>query len=279
MGLFRAPSAPPPMPSADATAAKSAEVNRRTAITQQEMNMVDQETPYGSLTYDQIGVTPDGSPRWRARTSLTPDAQARLDQQNLLDRNANQIAIDQLGRVSQTLSTPFKIDNAGTEARLMELGRARLDPMFSERRSALDTEMVNRGIRPGTEAYARSMGSFEQGRNDAYNQLLLNGRQQAVAEAIMERNQPLRETAALMGMGQLENPQFANTPQTGVQGVDYGGLVAANARDANERYRTDMGRHNAMMGGLFGLGGAALRAGMGGFGGGGGGLSTGPSLY
>ena len=41
------------------------------------------------------------------------------------------------------------------------------------------------------------------------------------------------------------------TPQTGVGGVDYTGLVEDN-------YQQKVAQHNAMLGGLFGLAGTAM---------------------
>ena len=249
MGIFKAPQQPNPA----AVAAEQARMNRDTAVAGQELSMVDQAGPYGSLTYSQIGTTPSGTPRYRATTTLSPEQERALGQERVIDERTNQIAIDQLGRVGAHLGTPFRLDTAAVEGRLMDLGRARLDPRFERERTALDAELVNRGIRPGTEAYARSMGTFNEGRNDAYNQLLLSGRQQAVSEAYAERNQPINEIGALLGLGQIQNPQFVQTPQAQVQGVDYAGLVNANANRASQA-------HGAMLGGLFGLGGAAVRA-------------------
>ena len=35
--------------------------------------MVNQVTPYGNLTYKQIGMNPDGSPKYEANTQLSPE--------------------------------------------------------------------------------------------------------------------------------------------------------------------------------------------------------------
>jgi hypothetical protein len=130
------------------------------------------------------------------------------------------------------------------DARLMELGRSRLDPMFDERSAALETDLMNRGIRPGSDAYASARSGFGRERTDAYNQLLLNGRGQALAE----REVPLRELTMLLGGG---NPQFGQAPSPGVAPVDYTGPVS-------QQYQAQTQQHNAMMGGLSGMAGTAL---------------------
>lgn len=240
----------PAQPDYGQLAAQQAATNRAAARDEMTMNMVDQDTPYGRLVYSQIGEV-NGTPRFKATTELSASGQRRLGQQERMGERTGDIALQQIDRVGSTLAQPFRVDNDATEARLLELGRKRLDPAFEQRRAALDTDLVNRGIRPGTEAYARSIGSLNEARNDATNQLLLDGRQQAVAEAMMERQQPLRETAALMGYGALENPQFVSTPRASIAPVDV-------MSGPMEGYRQQVGQHNAMMGGLFSLGSAAI---------------------
>lgn len=73
-----------------------------------------------------------------------------------------------------------------------------------------------------------------------------NSRKDWLNEAYTKRNQPLQEISALMSGSQLQNPNFVTTPQTGVGGVDYTGLV-------NNKYQAEMQGRNSMLGGLFGL--------------------------
>ena len=79
-------------------------------------------------------------------------------------------------------------------------------------------------------------------------------RQNAISEAIQERQVPLNELAALLSGVQVQGPNFVNTPQTGVSGTDITGPIM-------QQYQQQMAQRNAMMGGLFGLGGAALAGG------------------
>jgi len=224
-------------------------MNKETAIAQQQINMVDQQGPDGSLTYSQTGTYSDGTPKFTATTALSPTQQAIKDAEDQFGQNSLGIANAQLGRVTESLSTPFKLDNEGTEARLFDLGRKRLDPRFAEESAALETDLINRGIRPGTAAYESMRRSFGESKNDAYNQLLLSGRQQAVNELVMERNQPLKELAQLLGFGTVDQPQFVNTPTTRVDAPDLTGLVQSN-------YQNKVASRNAALGGLFSVGSA-----------------------
>jgi hypothetical protein len=106
------------------------------------------------------------------------------------------------------------------------------------------------------------MQRFGQTKNDALDQLLLSGHQTAVNDILTERNQPINEITALMSGSQVGQPNFTNTPQTNVGGVDYAGMVANNYNAQNDQYKAQLGQQNAMMGGLFGLGGTLGSAAM-----------------
>lgn len=78
-------------------------------------------------------------------------------------------------------------------------------------------------------------------------------RGQGLQEAYAARAQPINELAALLGGSQVQQPNFMNTPQTGVAGVDYTGLV-------NNQYQQQLQQYQAGLGGLFGLGSALIGA-------------------
>lgn len=267
--------APPTPPDPTATAQAQGQMNQNTAVTQQLLNMTDQVTPNGTLKYDQTGqstfVGADGKtysvPKFTATTTLTPEQQALLDLTNKTKTNLGQIGVDQSKKIGDLLGTNLKLGNEETEARLMELGSARLDPRFAKDEDALRTRLANQGIQPGSAAWNAEMTQFQQGKNDAFNQLLLTGRGQANNELVTERNQPINEITALMSGSQVSNPTFSSTPTTAVGGVDYAGMVNNNYNAQTQQYNTQVGNQNAMMGGLFGLtgtlGSAAMKYGPG----------------
>ncbi|MBX5089346.1 tail fiber domain-containing protein [Rhizobium lentis] len=238
-----APKAPDPAK----TAAAQTESNKATAITQYGLNATNQVTPYGNLTYTQNGTWSDGTPRFTATQTLSPEQKVLYDQQTQLGSKMNNLAIGQTDRLQNVLSSPIDLSNEATESRLMELGRARLDPIVAQRQKATEAELINKGVRPGTEAYRRATEAVNQQTNDAYNQLLLTGRGQAVQEALAERNQPINEISALMGGGQVQTPSFVNTPTPGVNGTDVAGIT-------NNAYNQNMQAYQSKMSGLLGLG-------------------------
>jgi hypothetical protein len=260
------PAAPDPV----ATAKAQGDMNQNTATTQQLLNMTNQVTPDGSLTYTQTGnnsfTGADGKtytvPQFTATQTLSPTQQLLKTLGDRTKQNIGQIGVDQSAKIGGLLGTNLKLGNEATEARLMDLGSRRLDPVFARNEEALRTRLTNAGIQPGSAAWNAEMTQFQQGKNDAYDQLLLTGRGQANQELLTERNQPINEISALMSGSQVSQPNFTNTPQAQVAGVDYAGMVRDNYNAANQQYQAKLQQQNALMGGLFGLAGTATGMGI-----------------
>lgn len=253
-------SAPPPAPDPVATAKAQAASNKETAITQYGLNATNQVTPEGTLSYKQIGTWPDGTPRFESTQTLSPEQQNLYNLSTKTQGNIGQIGVDQSARIGELLGKPVAMGNEATEARLMELGRKRLDPMFAQRSAALDTKLANQGIMPGSEAYKRATGALGEQENDAYNQLLLGGRSQANQELLTERNQPINEITALLSGSQVSQPNWTNTPQSNVAPVDYMGAVQNQYAGQLNAYNQQQANKQANMGGLYGLAGTAATA-------------------
>lgn len=259
---MKAPKAPDPVQTAQAQAG----VNLSTAVTQQNLNMVDQVNPWGSVDYSQNGSTrfKDSFGNWvevptfTQTTTLSPEQQAIFDKAQGAQANLAGIAETQSGRVAETLNDPFEFTNQDAADWAYDLAQTRIAPQQAKNEAALRSKLVNSGIRPGTAAWNSEMERLTQSVTDQNNQLALTGRSQAFAEDLAVRNQPLNELNALLTQSQVANPAQMSSaaPQVGVGGVDYAGMVQDN-------YAAKMAQHNAMMGGLFGLAGAGASAAMG----------------
>ncbi len=241
---------PPPAPDPVAVAKAQEQTNVRSATAQTGLNSTNQITPYGNLTYTQIGNWGDNTPHFQVEQSLSPEQQTLLNQQNEYGRLTGQLGIDQTKKLSELLSRPVDLNNESTEAALMQRGRMRLDPMMAQRREGLENKLYNQGVRPGSEAWGRAMTEMGQQENDAYNQLILGGRGQAVQEALTARNQPINEITALMSGGQVSQPNFVGTPQSQVAATDYMGAVGMQQAALQNAYNQQMGQQNAIYGAL-----------------------------
>lgn len=254
---MKTPKAPDPA----ATAAAQGQWNSFTAQQQQAMNMTNQNSPWGSLTYDQTGsqtiIDPNGRPvevpRYTANTTLTPQQQSIYDQSQDAELNLATIANEQSGRVGEILNNPFEFNNSDAEQWSYDLASPRILQQQGKNESALRSQLIASGIRPGTANWDSEMARLTNANSDQLNQLALTGRGQAFSEQLAQRNQPLNEIIGLMSGTQIQNPNstFAQTPQSQVAGVDYSGLV-------QNKYNADMQAYNAKTGALGGLFGAGL---------------------
>ena len=110
---------PPPAPDPYDVAAAQTGTSMSTAIANNAMGMVNQQTPDGSLTYEVTGShqfrdpTTGQSytvPTYTAVTELSDEQQAIRDQTNLADLNLATLGAEQSARVGDLLSEPFSLD-------------------------------------------------------------------------------------------------------------------------------------------------------------------------
>ncbi|MCP1270572.1 hypothetical protein [Acetobacter cerevisiae] len=111
--MVSSPKAPDPYATADA----QSQYNQNTAVTQQLLNMTDQVTPYGNVTYTPNGTTsitsPDGKtyqvPRFTQTTTLNPEQQSTLNQTqtaaNNIAQTANSLSSSGLSSLGQAVDT------------------------------------------------------------------------------------------------------------------------------------------------------------------------------
>jgi hypothetical protein len=165
----------------------------------------------------------------------------------------------------------------------------RLQPQIQQSDAALAQRLANQGITQGSEAYNNAMRTQQQGNNDllsqaalgginldmsannqGYNQALQSGQfgntaaNQALAQQLQLRNQPLNEITAMMSGGQIQNPQFqgytganiAAAPtfqgvqQQGQAAMDQYGIQQSAANAGNQALGSAVGG----VAGLFGPG-------------------------
>lgn len=261
-----APKAPKPPDPRETSAAQTGS-NIGTAIANSYMNNVSQVTPDGSLTFEQTGTRTYKDaytgqeypiPTWTATQKFSPAGEKLNATNNVTQQNLADIGQQQSGFLKDYLGQPVDLSNEAVEGRLFELGSKRLDPAFAEREDALRTRLLNSGIREGSSAYDAATRNFNEGRNDAYNSLLLSGRGQSVQEALAARNQPLNEISALMSGSQVSTPSFVNAQQPQIPTTDNAGIINTAYNQQLQNWQQNQAQRNSLMGGLFGLGASAI---------------------
>lgn len=250
-----APAAPDPGETARAQGA----ANKEAAIASQLGSMVNQRNPWGELTYNQIGTWSDGTPRTEQITTLSPSQQQLFDIGQRSNIALGNLGERQIGQISDALSQPLDLSNTAIEDRIYNLATPRLNQRFDRQREQTITRLANMGITdPNSEIYKAEMRNLGETENDAYNQILLNGRQQAIQEMLTGRAQPINEASALLSGTAVGMPQFSATPGFNQNPADIMGATYGSYNAAAQRAALGQQQNNAMMGGLFGLGGAGI---------------------
>lgn len=245
------------------TSAATTGTNLSTAIGNAWMTNMNEYGPDGSREFNNTGtetVTDPYTgqtyqvPRFSVTTTLSPEQQAIKEQQDSASLNLATLGSDLSGTLGDHLRGNFTIGNEATEARLFDLGRARLDPLFAQRDEDLRSRLANQGIKAGSAAYDREMALLGQNQNDAYNQLLLTGRGQAVNEQLTEDNQRINQISALLGGGQVSQPMFATNPGvTPMATTDNGSIIANYDNQRLASWQQNQAGWGSLLGGIGGL--------------------------
>ncbi|TIP02224.1 MAG: hypothetical protein E5X92_19610, partial [Mesorhizobium sp.] len=250
------------------TSAASTATNVGTAIANANLGNVNQVTPDGNLTYSQTGTYKWNDPytgksydipTYTATQTLSQTGQAIKDQTDEARLNLGKLANDQSAFLNDFLSKPVDLSNDATEARLMDLGMKRLQPALDARRASNEADLINRGIRPGSDAYAQAQNLENQGENDAYNQLLLQGRGQAVQEALAQNSAPINNLTALLSGSQVSQPNFVNANMPTIPTTDVAGLINTNYNQKLQNWQQQAQSSSDLFGGLFGLGANVIK--------------------
>ena len=280
-------SAPQPQNPQQTAQAQTAS-NVQTATANAVLGNTNQITPYGNLTYNQTGTQDVGGnqvPQYTATQTLSPDQQQIYNSQTGLTKQAlGGIAPNILNQIQNTTQSPLSFAGAPalpgdqTQAKndAYNALTARSNQDLNRQTSQQQTQLANQGIAPGTEAYNNALQPLERARVDASNQATINAgnvagqnidqaqtlRNQYINEATQQYNQPLNTYAALTGVsGGTTQPTYAQPSAGQVAPTDVAGIYGNAYNQQLQQYQAQQGQSNALMGGLFGLGGSALGAG------------------
>jgi len=204
-------------------------------------NRINQQTPYGSLQYQQTGTDAQGNPIWSANQQLSPELQ-NLTQSSLAGLQASQA------------NPMYGINPGDTYSNAI---MQRLQPQQSQAREALDAQLANQGIMPGSEAYNRAKTLLGQTQNDALTSAIVGGMQTGL------QAQGLQNTTAA-NIRNLATPGYVNPyNQAAVAGPDY--LSAYTSQNATDiaRANAEAAQRSSLLSGLAGLGSSAILGGTG----------------
>lgn len=255
------PDAPQP-PDYAAAAREQGVANLDAAIATGVLARPNEINPFGSRTWNQTGSYNVGGreiPIFTGTTSLTPSGQNLLDKDYALRTGLMGTGMDALKQVQSSLSRPFDLSknrDALTDTMYRRYTRL-LDPRFKQAESDLRTDLVNRGFSLGNEGYTKAMDDFQRSKEatygDAMDRATTGGAQQAIAEALLERQQPLQELNALRTGAQPQMPNFQAYGGAGpVQAAPNFAATQAQGNAAMQQYGIDAGMFNSFMQALGG---------------------------
>lgn len=269
------PDVPSP-PDPNVVAAAQTASNKETAITNADLNRIGQNTPYGRLSYEITGTSPNGNPQYTQNVTLSPEQQGLYDRYTKGQTALADTAIGSLDRVQGNFGQPFSLRNDPTQTDFSgQMNKAQdaaygaatryLDPQFARGQQNLDAKLANQGLQIGNEAYDNAQTAFgeqrsqsyDQARDLAYNQGLQaqnQGFNQGLKGAELQfalRNMPLSEYNALITGSQPTNPSFGNVPGVQQANTDIAGIQ--NQGYQNQMAAWDAG--NTGINNLFSLGG------------------------
>ena len=220
-------------------------------------NMINQNTPWGSLNYNQTGTDQFGNPTYTANQSLSPYLQ------NASTNAQNAVSNYQFGSFNPT-GLPSTGINPGQDYVSAEMSI--LQPQLDRQRQQTETQLANQGIQPGSEAYKNAMYDLENNQNNLRANVTtqgigvgLNANNQAYNQQLNAYNTnlaaPFSYANSVKG---LSTPSYVQTPA----GPNYLGATTALGNYNLGGYQNQLGAYNAALAnqtnqanGLLGLGG------------------------
>lgn len=241
------------------------DINRETLAA----NRLNQQTPYGGVSYAQTGTDQYGNPTYTATQTLSPAQQQILGQSEQVTGGALGAALGGLGNVQSSLAQGgidlSKLPSVGINPgeTYSDAIMRRLQPNLERQTAQLETKLMNQGIAPGTEAWNNAKTQQAQQQNDLLSSAITQGmnvglgaNQQAYAQQMGNLQTPVNLYNAMRTGSSVTNPSYVNPAMA--QGYQAPDLMSA----AQNTYGAQMGAYNAgqqananFMGGLMGLGG------------------------
>lgn len=205
---------------------------------QAQLNRIDQDTPYGSLTFSD-----DGS---QASFELDPALQQEFEQRTGV---RNQLLSNALQRTSQLPTEAFDPDipQAGGEAggalgpmdqstqtqqAVFEQARNLLEPQFERQEGRLRQTLANQGLPTGSEAFSDEFGQFQDKRNRAYEDAAFR----AVQAGNQRQNQLFQQGLAGMGAQAQARQQNLNEIQSILSGQQLGQNIEGQGQNLGSFY-------------------------------------------
>lgn len=242
-----APKAPDPMKVSAAEAKSSKEV----AAYNQQLNSMNQVSPFGSINYTSNGIDPvTGAPRMTQTTSLSPELQGLLSSQIGSQQGVSDAITGALGRLPTGAFDASGINTDGVRDRSFQSQMSLLQPEFDRSFTQLQGMLSDRGLPIGSEIANNQFDQFNRSRDSAMlgaarqaDQDAMSEHQRQYGNALTEYNLPLQQLGGLMGNSQaVGNPQFSNYAQSNAQAPNTGQNIWNKYAADQQNYQNQQGQ-------------------------------------
>jgi hypothetical protein len=221
-------------------------------------NRVNQITPYGSLSYAETGKDQFGNPTWTATQSIDPSLQGAVDKSKAAVSGFDFSQFNPTGLPSIGINPGESMTDS-----IMR----RLQPQMAMEQKQFDAQMANQGIPVGSEAYQNAARQFQQGQNDKQTSAIISGTNTGLAANTQQYAQQQGTYATNLNapfnyasnVKAFASPSYVNpSQQATTAGADIMGAMGLANQNDQANANAANARSNAMMGGLFSLGGAGI---------------------
>ena len=242
-----------PEDNSDRAAEKSGKYSLQQSREEGMANRPNQYNPFGEVKWTRQKIHDGSGHRWTQRTTLNEpyqkilDAQTQLGMQEQKMRSKGLLGLEggpdieqfgqtdmdkydmgdlsQFGEAKQMDFDPTEIRNQAQDA-AFQYQTNRMDPRFEREAQNMEIQLRNKGLRPGDQAYDAQMSTFNNQKNDAYEQARLGSFAEGRQEADSMFNQQLGATELYNRTRQGEIGNYMQNLQEGF-GRDQGAREAA----------------------------------------------------
>lgn len=127
-----------------------------------------------------------------------------------------------------------------------------------QRRYGDSMAQQNFGNQQAIQGRQDAIGDARFGQQGAIFDAQDNARSRSLQEQLAMRNQPINEITALMSGSQVQTPQFGIAQSAQIPTTDYAGITQQGFNNQQANYQQQNANWQQTMGGLFGLGRAAI---------------------
>lgn len=214
--------------------------------------------------------------------TLSPGEQGVYDKNLTARTNLGDLSIQGSDALKGVVGTqvdfsgaPAVGDGSETREKVYQALMSRITGDTANERDQTNSDLIARGIRPGTKAYDDAQNLITRGFNDARSSAEVNAgnaanqqfgmdtqaRNSYIAELLSKRQTPLNEINALLSGSQVSNPFAGNLGYQAGANVQPApimqGATAQGQADINA-YNGQQAGTNSLMSGLFSLGSAGI---------------------